>query len=105
MSPPSAAAASCLATWRHVESVPPSPRAIGFYGFAARLVAPRTPLICARSTVTATFPKIADALGQAAMAVGVGVNQAGNDQAAAGVDDFGIGSKAISSPTLSRPGR
>jgi hypothetical protein len=37
------------------------------------------------------FPKIADALGQAAMAVGVGVDQAGNDQAAAGVDDFGIG--------------
>ena len=37
------------------------------------------------------LPEIADALGQAAMAVGVGVDQARNDQAAAGVDDLGIG--------------
>src|SRR6516225_10036708 len=37
------------------------------------------------------LPEIADALGQAAMAVSVGVDQAWNDQAAAGVDDLGIG--------------
>ena len=37
------------------------------------------------------LPEIADALGQAAMAVGMGVDQPRNDQAAAGVDDLGIG--------------
>ena len=37
------------------------------------------------------LPEIAEALGQAAVAVGVGVDQAGNNQTVAGVDDFGIG--------------
>jgi hypothetical protein len=35
------------------------------------------------------------------MAVGVGVDQAGNDQAAAGVDDFGIGVPRCPGATMS----